>query len=183
MQDDEGLSDFSFSFGTFANALFESRGLGEGGCGDGLEVLGPEDDSIVVVLGLCDLVFWEVVVDSKIAEVVTQPQILILSPCDARDAASVTISTSTASGSRRRPFSMTINYLHQTLSTGLAPSRSSRNPRAFPRTTSVRREGSSRVLTTPHKRASSRDATRPFEQLLRSFCSLPVSSVRLPLPL
>ena len=123
------------------------------------------------------------VVDSKIAEVVTQPQILILSPCDARDAASVTISTSTASGSRRRPFSMTINYLHQTLSTGLAPSRSSRNPRAFPRTTSVRREGSSRVLTTPHKRASSRDATRPFEQLLRSFCSLPVSSVRLPLPL
>ena len=101
--------------------------------------------------------------DSKIAEVVTQPQILILSPCDARDAASVTISTSTASGSRRRPFSMTINYLHQTLSTGLAPSRSSRNPQAFPRTTSVRREGSSRVLTTPHKKASSRDATRPFE--------------------
>ena len=59
LQDDEGLSDFSFSFGTFANALFESRGLGEGGCGDGLEVLGPEDDSIVVVLGVCDLVFWK----------------------------------------------------------------------------------------------------------------------------
>ena len=122
------------------------------------------------------------VVDSKIAEVVTQPQILILSPCDARDAASVTISTSTASGNRRRPFSMTINYLHQTLSTGLAPSRSSRNPQAFPRTTSVRREGSSRVLTTPQG-TSSRDTTRPFQQLLRSFYSFPVPSVRLPFPL
>ena len=59
LQDDEGLSNFSFSLGAFANALFESRGLGEGSCGDGFEVFGSEDDSIVVVLGVCDLVFWK----------------------------------------------------------------------------------------------------------------------------
>ena len=57
LQDDEGLSDFSFLFGTFANALFESRGLGKGGCRDGFEVFRLEDDLIVVVLGICDLVF------------------------------------------------------------------------------------------------------------------------------
>ena len=57
LQGDEGLSDFSCSFGIFANALFRSRGLGEGSCRDGFEVLGLEDNLIMVVLGVCDLVF------------------------------------------------------------------------------------------------------------------------------
>ena len=94
-------------------------------------------EKLVAIISQVIVVKGGYVVDIKIAEVATQQQILILTQCDTRDAASVTISTSTASGSCRHPFSMTINYLHQTLSTGLAPSRSSCNPQAFPRTTSV----------------------------------------------
>ena len=58
-QDVESLSDFSFTFGAIADALFEGRSLSEDerSSGDGFEVLRFENDAILIVIGVGDLMF------------------------------------------------------------------------------------------------------------------------------
>ena len=59
LQDFESLSDFSFTFGAFAEAFFEGRSLSEDerSSGDGFEVLRFENDAILIVIGIGDLMF------------------------------------------------------------------------------------------------------------------------------
>ena len=59
MQDFKSLSDFSFAFGTFAYAFFEGRSLSEDERSGGysLEVLRFENDTILIVIGVGDLMF------------------------------------------------------------------------------------------------------------------------------
>ena len=58
-QDIEGMIDFSFTFGAFADAFFEGRSLSEDerSSGDGFEVLRFENDAILIVVGVGDLMF------------------------------------------------------------------------------------------------------------------------------
>ena len=60
-QDVEGMGNFSFTFGAIADAFFEGRSLSEDerSSGDGLEVLRLENDTILVVVGVGDLMFWK----------------------------------------------------------------------------------------------------------------------------
>ena len=62
LQDFKSLSDFSFMFRALVNAFFEGRGLSEDehGSSDGLEVLRFENDTILVVVGISDLMFRKV---------------------------------------------------------------------------------------------------------------------------
>ena len=57
MQNFKSLSDFSFTFGAFADAFFEGRSLSkdEHGGGDSFEVLRFENDTILVVIGVSNL--------------------------------------------------------------------------------------------------------------------------------
>ena len=58
-QDVKSLSDFSFTFGAFADAFLESRSFSkdERSSGDGFEVLRFENDAILIIVGVGDLMF------------------------------------------------------------------------------------------------------------------------------